>query len=91
MTSAAITTLTTKQVSPFQDMKMVTVSFTKVNATDYIDFATLGIKNIIFASVRLVAGTGSTPGLDDPCTFSTDRLTMSVGTGTAVAMVVGTS
>ena len=88
---AAITPTTQTNIAPYNDLKTICFTFTKANTSDYIDCKTYGIKNIVFASVRLVAGTGSTAGLDDPCTWSTDRLTMSVGTGTAVALVTGTS
>ena len=76
-------------VTPNIHMKAAIFTYTKAATTDYLTVTSYGIKTVRWASCRLIAGTGSTPGLDDPCTWATSVVTMSVGTGTAAALVIG--
>lgn len=70
---------------PFIDMKCIALTYSKAGATDYATCSAYGIKTIVFACAKIV-GTGA----DDPCTWATNVLTLTTGTGAGAAIVWGT-
>lgn len=82
----AVTSVTSRNVVPQIDMKMVAIAYTKANAADTLDMSTYGIN-----TVRYVSAKDDTAGADDPCTWSGSTITFSTNTGTGTALVVGSS
>jgi hypothetical protein len=89
--TAALTPSSVVNISPYQDMKAMVIYYTKSNSDDTIDMKNYGMKTVRFAVPILIAGTGSSAGYLDPPTLATSVITLSVGTGTAMALVVGSS
>jgi len=84
MTSAAVTSVTKYEVSPFMDHKSAVFTYTKANAGDTLDVSGYGIATVRFAIAQT---TGA--GTADPVTWSSSTVTFTSGTGAGACIVFG--
>jgi len=84
MTTAAVSSVVNKLVTPQLGIGCAVITYSKANVADTLNVATL-----LPAATSIVAAraTVDAAGADDPCTFSGTTITFTTGTGAGRAIV----